>query len=296
MAEQTPVVYMDGGGAYPAQMFRLFAMDFLRDSDGTSLVSGGTGGVLRADVATTGDMAVVQNGTPNMSVNVLNGVAYIKGTSVTNQGVYRCYNDGSINLAIGAAHATLPRRDLVIAEVQDNTHDASGQNRWRARVVAGTAAASPADPSLPNSSIPLARVRVAANDTAINTADIDDLRKTVGPLPVGGIRRNDTLNAGQIVRLNNDTNFGNHMQLGTANLATTGSTAAVTEAVTFGQAFASAPRVWVQADTSNLSGQGTACRVRSLTATGFTVTFFTTTGTDFAGPFNIPIFWLATGQ
>jgi len=182
MAEVTPE-YLDDGGPYTAQKFRRHMQDFLKDQGGTPFTSL-DGGVLSAPSATTGDLAVTQNSTPNMSVNVAAGVGYVRGTSVSLQGAYRCYNDATVNKSITAAHATLPRKDLIVAQVQDDIHDASGFNRWIISVVDGTAAASPSDPTIPASSMKLARVNVAAADTAITNAEIDDLRITVGPAPI----------------------------------------------------------------------------------------------------------------
>ena len=149
------------------------------------------GGVASSDpahgVVRATDFAVTQNGTPNMSVNVAAGGAFIRGTLNANQGAYHVWNDGTVNLSITAADATNGRRDLVIAQVRDAAYSGA-TNDARITVVTGTAAASPVDPSLasfPNALV-LARITVAAGDTAINTADITDLRPVanqVGKIP-----------------------------------------------------------------------------------------------------------------
>ena len=139
------------------------------------------GGVASSDpahgVARNADFAVTQNGTPNMSVNVAAGGAFIRGTQNANQGAYHVWNDGTVNLPISAADVTNGRRDLVIAQVRDSAYSGADDDA-RITVVTGTPAAVPADPSLasfPNALV-LARITVAAGDTAINTADITDLR------------------------------------------------------------------------------------------------------------------------
>lgn len=139
------------------------------------------GGVASSDpahgVQRGADLAVTQNGTPNMSVNVAAGGAFIRGTQNANQGAYHVWNDGTVNLSISAADATNGRRDLVIAQVRDSYYSGATDDA-RITVVTGTPAAVPADPSLasfPNALV-LARITVAAGDTAINTADITDLR------------------------------------------------------------------------------------------------------------------------
>ena len=149
------------------------------------------GGVASSDpahgVVRATDFAVTQNGTPNMSVNVAAGGAFIRGTLNANQGAYHVWNDGTVNLSVTAADATNGRQDLVIAQVRDAAYSGA-TNDARITVVTGTAAASPVDPSLasfPNALV-LARITVAAGDTNINTADITDLRPVanqVGKIP-----------------------------------------------------------------------------------------------------------------
>jgi len=163
-------------GSHPAEETRLMLGGMLGTVTGSF-----TGGVSASDpahgVVRATDLAVTQNGTPNMSVNVAAGGCFIRGTSSANQGAYHLWNDGTVNLAITAADATNGRRDLVIAQVRDAFYSGA-TNDARITVVTGTPAASPADPSLasfPNALV-LARITVAAGDTAINTADITDLR------------------------------------------------------------------------------------------------------------------------
>ena len=163
-------------GSHPAEETRLMLGGMLGTVTGSF-----AGGVASADpahgVVRATDFAVTQNGTPNMSVNVAAGGAFIRGTLNANQGAYHVWNDGTVNLSISAADATNGRRDLVIAQVRDAAYSGA-TNDARITVVTGTPAASPADPSLasfPNALV-LARITVAAGDTAINTADITDLR------------------------------------------------------------------------------------------------------------------------
>jgi hypothetical protein len=80
-----------------------------------------------------------------------------------------------INETITAAHASLPRVDAVILELQDNTHDASGGNLARTRVVAGTATAgatldnardgSHGGATIPSNALHLADILVGAGVT-----------------------------------------------------------------------------------------------------------------------------------
>lgn len=164
------------GNSHPAEETRLMLGGILGTTTGTF-----SGGVAAADpghgVVLTGDLAVTANGTPNMSVNVATGNAWIRGTQSAAQGVYHLFNDATVNLAISAADPTNPRRDLIIAQVRDGNYSGSSYD-GRILVVTGTPAASPSDPSLasyPNALV-LARVAVAANASSIVAGNITDLR------------------------------------------------------------------------------------------------------------------------
>jgi hypothetical protein len=94
------------------------------------------------------------------------------------------------NLTIATAHATLPRIDLVVAHVySDGTSGSYGEFA----VITGTANASPARPTIPNSgsdhSIPLATITVGAAVTSITAPNVNvdstyDAGYTAGP---GGV-------------------------------------------------------------------------------------------------------------
>lgn len=143
----------------------------------TGSFSGGVGAVDRAHgVVNVGDFAVSQRAAgANMSVDVAAGYAWVRGTENADQGAYHVYNDGTVNLSIAASDATNPRVDLVVIKVQDAFY--SGATRTASvTVVTGTAAASPAYPSVPANSLVLAAVRVAAASTTVATAAITDFR------------------------------------------------------------------------------------------------------------------------
>jgi hypothetical protein len=134
-------------------------------------------------IVSPGDLAVSQNGSPNMSVNVGGGACYIAGTESTNQGVYYALNEGAVNLTIAAAHATLDRIDLVVAKVQDSFYSGA-TNAWSLAVVTGTAGSGA--PSAPANSLTLAQVAVAHGVSTIVNANIT----TMSPLAVvGGVDR-----------------------------------------------------------------------------------------------------------
>jgi hypothetical protein len=123
-----------------------------------------------------GDLVVGQRAAgANLSVDIAAGTVWVQGDEDAQQPCYRCVNDATVNLAISAAHATLARKDIVVAEVLDA--EFSGASRlWRLRVVAGTPLASPAEPAVGNNAVKLALIDVPAADTTISTAQITDRR------------------------------------------------------------------------------------------------------------------------
>ena len=126
-------------------------------------------------VAASGDLKVTENGTPNMSVNVAAGRAFVQGDDNAQQGLYHVWNDATANVVISAADATNPRWDLVVARVKD-AYYSGATNAFSIEVITGTPAASPAEPTLPNNCLRLARVVVGASVTSITNANITDQR------------------------------------------------------------------------------------------------------------------------
>lgn len=124
------------------------------------------------------DLLVTQNGTPNMSVNVNSGRAFVQRTSATD--FYLVENDALFNLTISAADPTNPRRDLIVARVYDAAFSGA-LNQATVEVVTGTPAGSPVDPTVPSNSYVLARVAVAAAAASVVTANITDLRTCYQP-------------------------------------------------------------------------------------------------------------------
>ena len=124
------------------------------------------------------DLKVTQRGAgANMSVDVAAGQAAIRGTSIARQGTYIVVNTAVENVALRAAHATLPRVDLVVARVFDKQVDGGTEYAWRPAVVTGTPLSSPQAPSAPATSIRLAEVRVNATAPSVVAADITDRRQ-----------------------------------------------------------------------------------------------------------------------
>lgn len=110
--------------------------------------------------------------------------AVVQGDAVAAQGLYPVPpHTAVITEAIATANATLPRVDIVVLEVLDNTHDASGSNLARVRVITGTATSGANltnrtnAPALPNGALLLADVLVGAAVSSITNANIRDRRK-----------------------------------------------------------------------------------------------------------------------
>jgi hypothetical protein len=158
-----------------------------------------SGGIVDA-----GGYAVTQNGTPNMSVNVAAGRAWIPGNQVGNisgflfntQGQYFALNDAVVNVAVAASNPTNPRIDLVVLQVLDAQYTGS-TNLAQLAVITGTAAATPVAPAAPSNSLVLAQVAVAALATSIVNANLTDVRVYSAPLASQAAqgRKNALINA-----------------------------------------------------------------------------------------------------
>ena len=107
-------------------------------------------------------LSVEQQGSPTMLLDVAAGLLRIGG--------YHAYVNAQ-TVTITAAHATLPRIDLVVADYNGVLS-----------VLAGTAAANPRTQQIPANSISLAQVMVKPAVTSIVTANIYDKGPTVWDL------------------------------------------------------------------------------------------------------------------
>lgn len=114
----------------------------------------------------------------NMSVDVAAGQVVIEGTDVTFQNPYLCQSTAVTNVILTAAPGTgLSRYDIIYAQVRDAAANAGPNNDWIITKATGTAASSnPAEPVIPATATPLARVLVAAGTAAVTNAMITDYR------------------------------------------------------------------------------------------------------------------------
>jgi hypothetical protein len=144
-------------------------------------------------------LAVSQRGAgANMSVDIAVGDAVIPRSDGTYG--HPSFNDATLNKAITTADPSNPRRDIVIMYIDYNQAPSTGVSNntngvVATKVVAGTPAGSPADPSdaslqsaagSGNPYIKLARVRVGAGVTSIGNSVIDDLRTFAHAITNGG--------------------------------------------------------------------------------------------------------------
>lgn len=131
-------------------------------------------GVIPAGVVSSnGPLRVVPGG--GLSINIVPGRAIIQGASSDLQGQYLVSNDANVNHPLAAAHATLPRIDVVYTLVTD-TSFSGGSDDTVSGVTTGTPSASPTAPTPPTGAFVLAHVAVPAAATVTNSGDITDKR------------------------------------------------------------------------------------------------------------------------
>lgn len=113
-------------------------------------------------------LAVAQTTTASGSVQVAAGAGVVQAAVL--DGASELVNDSTATIDVFTANpmSSLPRKDIIVF---DQATLPSGL-----RVVVGTPNATPADPTVPTSAIPLARLTHAASATTIPTSAITDLR------------------------------------------------------------------------------------------------------------------------
>jgi hypothetical protein len=276
MAVANPPAYLDTS-SYSAQFDRRWlGYDFLQDASGAGMSTA------RGGIVNSGDLTVTQNGTPNMTVNVAAGVAYIRGTAISNQGIYRCIASSTTNLTISGAHATLVRWDLVVGRVYDNTHDGSGQNAWALEVVTGTPSGSPSEPSLPTSAFKIARVTVNAAATSITTGNISNSASI--------LNMRATSTAATLIKA---SNFDGQMAFGTKTINLTSGQSETVTTLSFGTTFKSVPYVIVAIDGDMVNPYVVHANRGSTTTTQTQIGIRKGTDTAFTGNATVDVSWIA---
>lgn len=296
MSVTTKPVFIQAGGETAEQARRMLKGTF--------------GG--RAGIVNSTDLAVTQNGTPNMSVNVAGGTVVIPGTESSTQGVYVVENIGTLNVAIAASDPTNARKDLIIAKVQDSAY--SGATDAASIVaVTGTPAASPAEPAAPANSWVLAVVTVAAGATSVTNAAISDQRTTRSgqegrAAAVGGIipatsaarpshasgRLIYETDTGRILASDGTANWLPQPRTGFGSGTITTGNNSANVVISFSPAFAQTPTVLTNYDASLGGTPGNfACRVTAVSASSVTVTVYRTDGTNSPSNQGVTFRWVA---
>ena len=151
--------------------------------------------------ANAGGLAVTQRGAgANFSVDVAAGYGFVIGDDITNQGLYQCWNDGTVNVAVPSPPGSGSRVHRLILQIQDHLSNGvwtSGNYTADLVLLADTGSGTPA---VGNSAITLALITVNAGDASVVNAAIADYRRALGPISV--IKTSDTVRTG--TTLSND--------------------------------------------------------------------------------------------
>lgn len=166
-----PAVF-EQAGAYAAADVRLGLGGLV--TPGAGSIIGARGGVWPA---LGGPLAVSAPG--GLVARVAAGRAVILGTEATAgglQGPYLFTNDANVDLAVAPTAAGQLRVDLVVARVYDAAYSGAVTQATLEIVQGVPAAANPAEPAVPVSSLVLARIDVPAAAGAIAAGNLTDRR------------------------------------------------------------------------------------------------------------------------
>lgn len=146
--------------------------------------------------------------TPNMTVIVSAGFAFIDQHDTGGSGTYVCVNDADVILTIAAAGgAGQFRKDTVVASAYDQEY-AGSVSEWRLEVIQGPYAASAGAAvrgTLPPNAQVLADIAIGASQTSVAAANISDVRNysvaAGGIVPVSSSLAPTRLHPGQMLYL-----------------------------------------------------------------------------------------------
>lgn len=172
MATVNPPAFLQNAGATHTAEITRAAIASMLSAPGTTNSLVPRGGVHPTFGAA---FATVQNGAPNMSVNVGSGTATIPGTEGSKQSCYFVVNDATVNVTIAASNPSNPRIDVIALKVQDSFYSGA-TDAWSIVAVTGTPAGSPVAPATPANGVKIAQVAVGAGVTSITNANIGDFR------------------------------------------------------------------------------------------------------------------------
>lgn len=125
----------------------------------------------------------------NMTVDIAAGGCVVQGDDTALQGNYDVFSDAVTNLGGFVATSANTRYDIVVMQVNDPTAGGAAGNNAVITRVAGTQAASPVIPTIPNSALLLAIVGPFTTSTSsITNSMIHDAYTGTGPTGVTGAR------------------------------------------------------------------------------------------------------------
>jgi hypothetical protein len=141
----------------------------------------------RKGVRPGGNQLLVSYSAPTITVQP--GLCCLDPALTTPQGSYWVAIPAAETHTLTAADVTNPRKDIVICRVYDHDEDVSGLRLGRTEYLTGTAAPSPAEPSVPGSAIKLALLDVPASPGAVVVTDTRPFTASPGgilPVRVAG--------------------------------------------------------------------------------------------------------------
>lgn len=279
----------------------------LRRADSTIFAGDGSAFGVSGGIVRHGDtsLAVTVDGSDNVTIQA--GAVVIPGNAVAGTGCYRFALGAAVTNALPARDATNPRIDTIVAQARDTdvvgTH---GAYTGRLAVISGTAAATPAAPSIGTMAVELARITVPA--TGGGSSSVDSSHRTYAsaiggeiiaassamlPTSAAKFQRARALDTG--VRYEWDGSTWQALewtQSGTVTITPTTSDIQKTQAVTFPRAFTSTPRVQLTASTGISDGANAyslALWASPVSTSGFTANLRRGNTTPTA------IYWTASG-
>ncbi|MFF9643687.1 hypothetical protein [Kitasatospora aureofaciens] len=207
MAIITPPAWLQAG-TYAARTDRLSVITGLLGYHGSSAdeASLRTRGGVRPSYQQQ-QLQVSAQATPNMTVQVSAGIAYVQNKDLANYGAYTVVNDAPVTLTIAASSGSQYRKDTVVVQVLD-AETLGTVNSASLLVVQGPYAASAGTTTrgtIPPNSVILADIAVDAGVASITAAKVTDARQfqvaSGGVLPVLSTAVPDHPAPGQVMYL-----------------------------------------------------------------------------------------------
>jgi hypothetical protein len=128
----------------------------------------------KAAAGVVAGLLVTQTGTASASVLIAAGAGFAQNANLDGASLMVCDTQKTLDILGANPMGATPRNDIVIFDSATTS----------IRNVVGTPNAVPSDPTVPGTSVALARLRHAASATTVPAAKIDDLRKFV---TIGGL-------------------------------------------------------------------------------------------------------------